>query len=162
MSRNKRFWILAAGIGSLALPLLWASSSWTELGARTAGLGWLLIGCLIGLGRGYRLQELLLLAAVLAPGLYVTLVSHAGMKALEAYGLCARVLLALGFHAALCALGELAGERRLRILIRTAATAGVPLAFAFGLWRLSVLLAAALCACAAALLLLLRSLKAHD
>ena len=162
MSRNSRFWILAAGLGSLAFPLLWELSSGTELGGRTVGLAWLLLGCLIGLGKGYRLQELPLLAMVLAPGLYVTLVSHAGMSALEAYALCARVLLALGLHAVLCALADLSGQCRLRTLIRTVATAGVPLAFGFGLWRLGLLFVAAIGGFAAALLLFLRSLQAHD
>ncbi len=162
MSRNRRFWILAAGLGSLAFPLLWELSAGSELGGRTVGLAWLLLGCLIALGKGYRLQDLPLLAMVLAPGLYVTLVTHAGMNAPEAYALCARVLLALSLHTILCALADLAGQPRLRTLIRTVATAGVPLAFGFGLWRLGLLFVAAIAGFAAALLLLLRSLRAHD
>ncbi len=160
MSRNNRVWILFAGLASLAIPLLWSGSS--GLTPRTVAVGWLLLGCLVGLAKTQGLAELLVLAFLLLPGLHVTLVSQAGMKALEAYGLGARVLLALGFHGALCSLAQQADDRRVRTLLRLGATGVVVLAFAWGLWNRSLLLSAALLGCSAAALLLLRSRKAHD
>jgi len=153
MSRGSRFLLLAVGIASLAIPLLWPSSSWSSLSPRAAALGWLLAGCLLGLRKDRRLTEILF-AAILIPGLYVTLAAHAGMKSLESYALCARVVLALGTQAALCALSP-------RTWLRSAFTLAVFLAFALGLWNSSLLLSAAVCGLASGVFLLLRSAKAR-
>lgn len=164
MSRGRRLAILAAGAGSAVFPFLWAAAAGgVGLSPRWAASGWLLAGCLLLLaappGPAAGPEEAGLLAALLAPGLFVTLAVLGRLRAAEAWSLAARVLLALGLHAALAGLaGRL--PARGRGPARLASALGVPLLFVLWLWRSSLLLAAALPAVAAGLLLLLR--RAHD
>lgn len=168
MPRGRRLAILAAGAGSAVFPFLWAAASGgVGLSPRLAASGWLLAGCLLLLAAppgpaaepAAGPEEAGLLAALLAPGLYVTLAVLGRLRAGDAWSLAARVLLALGLHAALAGLaGRL--PARGRGPARLASALGVPLLFVLWSWRSSLLLAAALPAVAAGLLLLLR--RAHD
>ena len=159
MRRAKLLPILAVGGGSALFALLWAAVVRTGLSPRLAAAGWLAVGCLLGLGNPLRPAELLLLAAVLTPGLYAALSSLSMLRGPEAWLLNGRVLLALALHAALASLAVRILSRRLHGPALLLLALGVPLLFVFGLWEGSLLLAAALPACAAGVLLLIR--RAH-
>jgi hypothetical protein len=144
MNRNRRLLFLLAGILSCAFPLLWTP---TELTPLVVGVGWLLLGCLAGLGPPLQPFEMLLLSVLLTPGLFITLTFHADSNILQSYASVFRVLLALGLYTALTGMAEFSK------------TKNVPLAFVLGLERSSLLLSTALTAFAWTLLLFIRSVR---
>jgi len=156
MDRNRSILFLVAGILSCAFPLL--SASW-ELNPLVIRAGWLVLGCLIGLGTPFQPQELLLLAMLLAPGLFTSLIVHADLSTYQSYISVFRVMLILGLYAALSGLIELSKSTTLRILLRFGLILVVPLLFLLGLERASPLVSIALAALAWATLLFLRSLR---
>lgn len=156
MNRNRRLLFLLAGILSCAFPLLWTP---TELTPLVVGVGWLLLGCLAGLGPPLQPFELLLLSVFLTPGLFITLMFHADSNILQSYASAFRVLLALGLYTALTGLAEFSKTKNLRVLLRFGLTLAVPLAFVLGLERSSLLLSTALTAFAWTLLLFIRSVR---
>lgn len=156
MSRSRTILLLSAGILSCTFPLLWAS--W-ELNAQTVRAGWLVLGCLIGLGAPIELPELLLLAMLLTPGLFTTLAIHADLNTTQSYISVLRVMLVLGLYTALIGLTELSGSTTVRLLLRFSLILAVPLLFVLGLERAGPLVSAALAALAWTVLLFLRSLR---
>ena len=158
MPPARRLIVPAAGIAAAAFPFLWAATSVAGLAPRLAAAGWLAAGCLCALACPPGPAELALLAAVLAPGLYAALTVLGHLTVLDAWLLVARVLLALGLHAALAELARLF-PARLRGPVRLVSAFGVPLLFVLWLWNGSLAAAAALPACAVGVLLLTR--RAH-
>ena len=156
MSRVRTILFLGAGILSCAFPLLWAS--W-GLDPPAVQAGWLVLGCLIGLGSPLRPPELLLLAMLLTPGLFTTLAVHADLNTTQSYIAVFRVMLTLGLYTALTGLTELSGSPTVRLSLRFSLTVAVPLLFVLGLERAGPLVSAALAALAWAVLLFLRSLR---
>jgi hypothetical protein len=156
MSRSRVILFLGAGILSCAFPLLRASWELNPLAVRA---GWLVLGCLIGLGTPLRPPELLLLAMLLTPGLFTTLATHADLNTTQSYISVFRVMLVLGLYTALTGLSELSGSTTVQLLLRFCLILVVPLLFVLGLERAGPLVSAALAALAWAVLLFLRSLR---
>ena len=127
MKRNRRVIFLIAAILSCAFPLLWSSMELTPLAAK---VGWLVLGCLIGLGTPLQLPELLLLAAILTPGLFITLTTHGDLNTLQSYRSVGHVVFTLGLYAALIGLSELLKSTTLRLLLRICLFLAIPLSFA--------------------------------
>jgi hypothetical protein len=157
MSRSRRWLFLLAAAASCACPLLWSPSSWAAPTPLAVGCTWLLFGCLVGLRPALRLPELVLLMALLTPGLLVALTAYADLSVPEAYGMVGRVLFSLGLHAALNSLPAGFKSSTASNLTRFGVTLAVPLAFALLLGNGPVLLSAALAAFAWSVLLVLRS-----
>lgn len=167
MSRSRRLLFVLAAAGSCALPLLWSPQGHAALpgpaapGAVAVGCLWLALGCLACAGPAASAAELALLAILLAPGLLVTLSSHADLGAREAYAMAARVLLALALHGALRALSAELGRRAARRWLAAALVPAAVLLFALALGPAPLALSAAAAGCAWSLLLLRRSRLRH-
>jgi hypothetical protein len=158
MKRNRRIVFLIAAILSCAFPLLWSSVELTPLAAE---VGWLVLGCLIGLGTPLQLPELLLLAAILTPGLFITLTTHGDLNTLQSYRSVGQVVSTLGLYTALIGLTELLGSTTIRLLLRICLVLAIPLSFALGLERSNALLPLSLAALGWVLLLFLRSVRSR-
>jgi hypothetical protein len=158
MKRNRRVIFLIAAILSCAFPLLWSSTQLTPLAVE---VGWLVLGCLIGLGTPLQFPELLLLVAILTPGLFITLTTHADLNTFQSYRSVGHVVFTLGLYAALISLSELIKSTTVRLLLRICLILAIPLLFALGLERSSALLPLSLAALGWVLLMFLRSMRSR-
>ena len=167
MTPRERALLAAAGIASLAVPLLLGSLPWIRPTARAFAVAWLAAACLLEAAappstssRGL-VARAALLALVPLPGLWVTLTAYADLDAAGAYAMVGRVLSAATLHVAIL---ELLGRRRWRpsrFLRALPLSALGPLCFAFLLWNASLLLPAGLAAFAAGLVALQRVRRAY-